>query len=378
MRIAYVINSLEGGGAVAGLKPVASFLQACGHSVTVLALTPRDRQAESWLVSTGFNVITREGGEKDHLGALRWLSHEVRKLAPTHIWTSLTRSTLLGQLVGLQQSIPVVSWQHNAYLKRENLALLKLTRQLSCHWIADSAFVATLTRERLSLPDERVSCWPIFSVSSDALQTRPWRRGEIIRIGSLGRLHPAKGYDVLCEALRLLPRDILPPFEITIGGQGKEKACLLETIRNAGLSCLRLDGFVTDTQDFLAHQHLYLQPSRREGFCIAAHEAMQAGLGVLASSVGELSHSVIDDVTGWKVPPEDPHALAEALIRILQQPERLETVGATARAHVLKEFSHARFQEAGQRALEHIPGGTNSGSVTQSGSNPISVLSDAA
>ncbi|GBR11066.1 glycosyltransferase family 4 protein [Acetobacter oeni] len=356
MRIAYIINSLEGGGAATGLRPVVSFLRDAGHSVTIFALTPRDRRAESWFIAEGFEVRTREGGEKDHRAAFTWLSQEVADLDPTHIWTSLTRATLLGQLVGQRHRIPVVSWQHNAWLKWDNRILLRLMRRLSCHWIADSAFVADLTRQRLDLSDERVSSWPIFSASPETAQARPWCRGETIRIGSLGRLHTAKGYDILCAALRLLPQEGLPDFKISIGGKGKEEANLQSGISEANLNCIRLEGFVGNTQAFLAGQHLYIQPSRREGFCIAAHEAMQAGLGVIASSVGELSHSVKNNVTGWQVPPENPQALADVLVTALRNPERLEAIGTAARAHVLKMFGPARFHAAGQRVMDSIPG----------------------
>ncbi|NHN86179.1 glycosyltransferase [Acetobacter musti] len=358
MRIAYVINSLEGGGAAAGLKPVAAFLRNAGHSITLLVLTPRDRLAEAWFRNEGFDIRTRDGGEKDHIAASTWLTREVAALRPTHIWTSLTRATLLGQITGRQLKIPVVSWQHNAWLKWDNLILLKRMRHLSCHWIADSTFVADLTRRRLSLPESRVSTWPIFSAAPDVKPARPWRYGETIRIGSLGRLHPAKGYDILCAALRLLPLKDMPPFRISIGGQGKEENRLQEMIREYGLDCLSLNGFTSDTETFLAGQHLYLQPSRREGFCIAAHEAMQAGLGVIASSVGELSHSVKDDVTGWTVPPENPQALADTLFKVLLHPERLGDVGTRARSHVLSLFGPDRFEAAGHKIISRLPGDT--------------------
>jgi len=53
---------------------------------------------------------------------------------------------------------------------------------------------------------------------------------------------------------------------------------------------LVLAGFVERPRDFLAGLHLYLQPSRSEGLCIAAHEAMQAGLASIVSAVGEMPY----------------------------------------------------------------------------------------
>ena len=100
MRIAYVINSVEGGGAASPVPAVLGVLRDGGASVAVFALTPRDRRGEAAMQAAGIDVHVRDGGEGDHLAALRWLDDRLAAWAPTHLWTSLTRATLLGQLVG--------------------------------------------------------------------------------------------------------------------------------------------------------------------------------------------------------------------------------------------------------------------------------------
>lgn len=82
------------------------------------------------------------------------------------------------------------------------------------------------------------------------------------------------------------------PFEITIAGDGGEGERLAALADTAGNGELRFAGYTPAPQAFLAGLHLYLQPSRREGFCIARHEALTAGLPIVASRVGELAFSV--------------------------------------------------------------------------------------
>jgi hypothetical protein len=77
MRIAYVVNSLEGGGASAPIPAIGRVLQKQGCEVRVLALTPRDRRGLPAIEQAGLAVAIREGGEKDHIAALRWLDREV-------------------------------------------------------------------------------------------------------------------------------------------------------------------------------------------------------------------------------------------------------------------------------------------------------------
>lgn len=352
MRIAYVINSMEGGGAASPVPAIIDLMRRAGADVRVLALVRRDGLAIPPLSKAGIDLVVRDGGEKDHLAALRWLNCEVAAWRPTLLWTSLTRATLLGQIVGAYQRLPVVSWQHAAFLKPANRRLLRLTQRLSRLWVSDSEAVARLTAERLGVPAERLATWPIFCASSEAPQASPWKKGEKVRIGSLGRLHPVKGYDVLIEALERLSPDS-PPISVEIAGEGAERSNLEALAAALPRRNITFSGFCADPSSFLAGFHLYVQPSRSEGFCIAAHEAMLAGLPVIASAVGELSASITTD-TGLLVPPGDAVSLAAALDRLLADPDQLAPMGEAARNLVLERFGSDRFEAAGLSVLERV------------------------
>lgn len=357
MRIAYVINSVEGGGAALPVPGVTRVLRDAGAEVRVFALVRRDGRALPAMAAAGLDVDVRDGAERDHIGAYRWLDTALRGWQPTHIWTSLTRATLLGQLVGARRGIPVVSWQHAAFLKPANRLLLRRMQRLSKLWVGDSESVTALTAQRLRIPPERLTCWPIFAADADAPQARAWTPGQTIRLGSLGRLHPVKGYDVAIGALALLKAGGFTapePFEFVIGGDGAEHDALAAQAAAAGLANVRLAGFVEKPRDFLADLHLYLQPSRSEGLCVAAHEAMQAGLGVIASAVGEMPYSIETGRSGLTVPPGDPAALAEALATVLRDPTGLGPMGAAARRRVLDRFGADAFAARGQDIVERM------------------------
>lgn len=356
MRIAYVINSLEGGGASGPVPAVVRLLQSQGCDVRVLALTPRDLRGLPAIRDAGIPVSVREGGKRDHLAALRWLDREVHALQPDLIWTSLSRATLLGQIVGQMHGIDVVSWQHAAYLKPGNALLLKLRQRRSLFWVADSDNVAALTRRRLGVEPSRIAVWPLFSADAQAPRAAPWQPGMPIRIGSLGRLHPVKGYDVLIAALARLRAggfSCPAPIEIDVAGDGDLRIDLVTMASAAGLHRLRFVGY-TEPRSFLAGLHLYVQPSRSEGLCIAAHEAMQAGLPVLASAVGEMPYTIVDRLTGRVVPSADPEALASALADMLRDPYQLAIMGEASRKRVLERFGGSAFQDAGIEALRRI------------------------
>ncbi len=352
MRIAYVINSVEGGGAASPVPAVLGVLRDGGAEVAVFALTARDRRGETAMRAAGLDVHVRDGGETDHGAALRWLDTTLKDWAPTHLWTSLTRATLLGQIVGVRRGWPVVSWQHAAFLKPANRVLLRATQRLSRLWVGDSTAVTRLTAERLHVPPERLVQWSIFRADPKALQATPWQPGQPVRIGSLGRLHRVKGYDVLVEALALL--DTSTSYEMVIAGDGAERNALEARANALGLKRLRFAGYAADPAAFLASCHLYIQPSRSEGLCVAAHEAMQAGLPVIASAVGELPGSIVEGETGFTVPPGDPMALAAALSQALAEPAQLATMGQAGRERVLATFGPDRFAATGLAILDRM------------------------
>lgn len=353
MKIAYIINSVESGGAALPVPAITKVMRDAGHHVEVFALTRRNGLAIEPLENAGLTLHIRPGTRKDHLPALRWLHKQMRAYKPDVIWTSLSRATLLGQMVGQWQHIPVVSWQHSARLKPLNAALLGRFKNRSALWVADSSCVAEQTRRTLGVTPDRLVEWPIFRADPDVPTASPWQPGTPVRIGTLGRLHPVKGYDTLCAAVALLQnRPDLPPFEVLIGGEGEERPHL-EALIAKGQLPIQILGHIKDPSIFLSRLHLYVQPSLWEGFCLAAHEAMLASLPVVASNAGEIPSSITPQ-TGRIVPPQDSAALASALEDLLKQPQHLADMGQHARATVLARFGAQHFDRIGRDILARV------------------------
>lgn len=357
MKIAYVINSLEGGGVALPVPAVTRVLRDAGAQVKVFALTRRDGRALSAMLADGLEVQVREGADHDQLAAARWLDKELASYQPSHLWTSLTRSTVIGLVLGWRRHIPLVCWQHNAFLRRTDWCLLRALRRRPALWVGDSDRVSALTAERFGVAPDRLFTWSLFAADPDAAQARPWRVGETLHLGSLGRLHSAKGYDVLVAALCLLDQRGFQspvPFQITIAGEGRDRDAIASAAPRSLVERLSFPGYTEHPREFLAGLHLYLQPSRIEGLCIAMHEAMQAGLPVIASAVGQMPYTLEHERSGWLVAPADPSALADALAAALSDPARLATLGQAARTRVLTRFSAEAFRQSGLAIMQRL------------------------
>jgi glycosyltransferase involved in cell wall biosynthesis len=143
---------------------------------------------------------------------------------------------------------------------------------------------------------------------------------------------PRKGFDVLLEALALLP----PSVRLTVAGKG-DRTAAERTIGKLGLSPrVRFTGFLTDDELASAYAacDLFVCPSRMEGFGLTAAQALSAGRPLVASRVGNLPHLVGDDEQ--LVPSDRPEELAEAIWRFAGDPVLRATKGQRNRERALR------------------------------------------
>src|SRR6202012_953634 len=78
----------------------------------------------------------------------------------------------------------------------------------------------------------------------------------------------------------------------------------------------------SDVLRLLAAADVFVLPSRQEGLPVALMEATGMGVPLVVSSVGEVPRLFVNDVDALVVPPDDPNALASAIIRVCSD-ERL-------------------------------------------------------
>lgn len=353
MRICYVINSLDGGGGALPLPHVLAVMRQAGHDPFVVSLMERDGRARHLLEQAGIDHVVIGGPTRRWAKTALRLDKIVRDRRPDVLWTSLTHATLTGELIGMLRGTPVVSWLHNAWLKPANRSLLRRSHGLTRHWVADSDTVARFGEAELGINMDRISVWPLFLADAAAPCSRKWENG-LFRFGSLGRLHPNKGYDVLVRALAVLAGRaplLSSRISVHLAGEGAERSALETLARELGVTNLHFEGFQEQPREFLSTLHAYLQPSHHEGLCIAAHEAMQAGLPVIATPVGEMHQSVIRSGGGVLAPYGDISALAEGISRFVQDPASAHATGLAGRQWVMAEYSHQAFTARGREAL---------------------------
>jgi glycosyltransferase involved in cell wall biosynthesis len=149
------------------------------------------------------------------------------------------------------------------------------------------------------------------------------------------RQAPNKGHRYLAAAAPEV-LESLPRTRFVLAGPGGPDAALRADVRARGLEASFLDlGSLEHSVaiETIAAADLLVLPSLAEGFSIVLLEAMAAGTVVVATSVGGAREAIADAENGFLVPPADPVALAQAVIRALQLPAgRRSQIAARARA----------------------------------------------
>lgn len=355
MKICYFIKTLELGGAEKPIPRIIDVLRARGHEVQVIACYPGDGGCVPLLEAADIPYEFLFQSKHKKTACIRPFLRAMRREQPDLIWTSLNTAAFIGGIVGKWLEIPVVSWKNSTSAKLYS----RLTMRWAALWIADSKSVTDYLRQGIGIAADRVVEWPIYESQPADVFPAPWHPGEVLHIGSAGRLDPVKGYDDFIAAIASLLRDrpaLAGQLAVHIVGEGPERRTLEQAIHAAGLDAvIHLPGATNDVPGFLSSLHLYVQPSHYEGMCLAAHEAMAAGLPVIATPVGELRESISASGGGVLLDPVDvAGSLAREMAALIDHPDRLYLMGKKAQNYVQTRYSAQAFDIAGRHVVRRV------------------------
>lgn len=173
-------------------------------------------------------------------------------------------------------------------------------------------------------------------------------------IGTLANLWPIKGHHILLEAaVRVVA--YFPKVRFVLIGTGIRREELEAVARTLSIEKHVLFlGSRQDVPDILSCMEISVLPSLGEGFSNAILESMAAGLPMVATDVGGNREAIVDGETGFIVPPGDPDALADRLIRLLEEPLLGQKMGRAGRQRIENHFTLDRMVRETERFYDEI------------------------
>lgn len=185
------------------------------------------------------------------------------------------------------------------------------------------------------------------SVNTNAFENyRKKNSNELVFI-TIGLLTEAKGYDNFLEAASLVCRKGYNVKFFWIGGALKKSLRNFNSkIRKLGLkdSVFYL-GFRSDIPEIIKSSDLLISTSLNETLHLVVLEAMAAEKAVIATKCGGTSECIIEGETGYLVPVNDPFALSEKIIELIEDSQRRKVFGENGNKYFKKKFTIKKYVE---------------------------------
>jgi len=201
---------------------------------------------------------------------------------------------------------------------------------------------------KLGVPQERITLIPGSGVDIDVLTPMPEPSGAFT-VGFVGRLLDDKGVATLVHAHELLSRRGVSVHTLVAGEPDPSNPASIPgrvLIDWRVIPNLRFLGHVNDIRDVWSQAHVAILPSRREGLPKSLLEAAACGRPLIASDVPGCREIARHNVNALLIPPDDPEALAHAIVTLMTNPEMRINFGRASRQIVTSEFSSARIGRA--------------------------------
>ena len=364
IKIVQVITRLIKGGAQKVCFDIAEGLPKDRYEVFLLSGPETGLEGSLWDKASqiqGINIkvipeLVREISPVKDLLALLRLYHFFSKTRPNIVHCHTSKAGFIGCLAGWLAGVPIIIFSPHGHLfsptakipsvsygtlrMRIFYFLTKLAYLLSTKVIAQNS-ADRAEQIKLQLGPARKyeiihNAVEIISAESKNARTVPDKRYPIL--ATLGRLSPEKGQIHLLKAIKSV-KNIFPDILLLVIGDGALRKELESFVEKENLTHnVRFTGLCYDPTPFLRDIDIFILPSLYESFGIVLLEAMAQGKPVIASRVNGIPEVVADQHTGILVPPANPQALAEAIIKLANNKELARKMGLSGYERVNKLF----------------------------------------
>ena len=162
-------------------------------------------------------------------------------------------------------------------------------------------------------------------------------------VGIVARLVPIKAHEVFLEAAARVHAQ-MPEARFVIIGDGERRGELEALTSQLGVANAVLwPGWRRDMPRVYADLDVVALTSRNEGSPVSLIEALASARPVVSTAVGGVPEVVVDGETGLTVPSGNANAVADAILRMLREPDLAARLGAAGRRHVYPRYDSSRL-----------------------------------
>ena len=361
-----VVDSLEVGGAERHVVDLAVALSRREYEVTVACSVAGDLykslEEANVTVRSLLDQLVKRRVSAAYARALRRLAKDERfDLVHAHVYASAAAAAI----ATLGTDVPLVITEHTEAVWRDRGA--RLVTRWFCRRASRVIAVSDAVKRRLvkqdDIPPGKLALIPnAVPANPDSGSGTPPLRDELRDrplVGVLARLQPEKGVATFLKAGAHVAK-VVPQACFIVVGDGPLRTELEVLVRRLCIEQnVRFLGFRSDPRALIELLDVLVVPSLTEGAPLVVLEAMAAGVPIVASAVGGIPDQIRHEGEGLLVPPGDPEALGDAVLKLLRDPGLARRMGASGCRKSASVFSHAtmvaRTEEVYRAALGPSP-----------------------
>jgi glycosyltransferase involved in cell wall biosynthesis len=294
----------------------------------------------------GLDVITHKIRKKVSLETIRFIRKLVREQGFQIIHLYHSRALSNGTLAAIGLPVKVVAYrgQPGSLRRYDPISYLNALSPRIDKIICVSKATEVYIREQLwTDSDKPVTVYKGHDLSW--YQDPPADLADLnlpenaFTVCMIANLRAHKGLHVLLGATHFLPPDA-PIHILLVGPKADDPEILAQVAKTANPERIHIMGYRNDAPEVAAASNVIVLPTlKREGLARAVLEAMAYGCPAIVSSTGGNPEQVADGESGYVVPPDDPQALAEAIVKLWKDPEKCERFGVEARRRIETIFN---------------------------------------
>jgi len=178
---------------------------------------------------------------------------------------------------------------------------------------------------------------------------------QVLYVGNFSQGSGHKGFDVLINAWALVYKQI-PHARLVIAGSGNATPWKVLAEELGCEESIQFAGHVSDISRLYLSSGLFVLPSRGEGISNALLEAQSHGIPAVVSDIPGNREVVVHEKSGLIAPVDDVSAVAEAIARLVRDPELRKRMGDEARARISEHFSIASVVDRQCNVYEMLTG----------------------
>ncbi|MDC7692763.1 glycosyltransferase family 4 protein [Asticcacaulis sp. DXS10W] len=332
MKIVHVSNHvLFANGNVHAAVDLACAQSAAGHEVHYVS---QGGDFETLLKENG---VTHHRGTQSVKGPLKLLrstsdlTRIVWKLKPDIIHAHMMTGALTGKAASVLSGTPLVTTVHNAFDGHAILMglgdrVIGVSQAVAKHMVSrgvDAERVVSVLNGTLNVARRKAEASDGITLEQPAIMT-------------ICGLHERKGVRHLLKAFDTVSK-ANPDVHLYILGEGPDEKAYQDIAQGLEhASRIHFLGMIRQTRPYLAAADIFVLTSLQDPCPLVIPEAREQGCAIVATNVDGIPEMLTIGDAGVLVPPSDPGSLADALLRLLSDPEELQK----QRAASLKGIEH--------------------------------------